>query len=66
MLKYYGVYAWFWLMTATILFVICPNYSEECSKIAMLQRHLLWVKPNADTQCCTGLHPILNENLFLT
>ena len=37
-------------MTATILVVLCPNYPEECSQIAMLQRHLLWVKPNADTQ----------------
>ena len=42
-------------MTATILVVLCPNYPEECSQTAMLQRHLLWVKPNADTQSCTGL-----------
>lgn len=37
------------LMAATILVVICPNYSEECSQTAILQRHLLWVKANADT-----------------
>ena len=30
-------------MTATILVVLCPNYPEECSQIAMLQRHLLWI-----------------------
>ena len=53
-LKCCGFYAWFWLMTATILVVICPNYSEKCSQIAMLQRQLLWVKPSVDTQCCTG------------
>ena len=53
-------------MTATILVVLCPNYPEECSQIAMLQRHLLWVKPNADTQSCTGLQPNLNKKLFST
>ena len=31
----------------------------------MLQRHLLRVKPNADTQCCTRLDLNLNKNLFL-
>lgn len=53
------------LMTATIL-VICPNYSEECSQTVILQRHLLWIKANADTQCCMGLHLSLNRNLFST
>ena len=65
-LKHCGIHAWLWLMAAMILVAICPNYSEECSQIALLQRHLLWVKPNVDTQCCLGLHPNLNKNLFFT
>ena len=64
MVKYCDVYAWFWLMTASIPIVICPNYLEECSQIVILQMHLLWVKPNADPQCCMGLHLTFNKNLF--
>ena len=45
-------------------FVICSNYLEERSQIAMLQGYLLWVKPNEDTHCFTGLHTNLKTKTY--
>ena len=64
MLKYCGVFSWFWFMTATILVVICPNYLKEFSQIVILQRHLLWVKTKCNYTLLYGITPEFKQKLI--